>query len=712
MTMKTQVSSLGEKIKKFKMPTFPSALVITFFVLLFVMFLSWIPHKGWIDAGNPFLLFNDGVITNVSNDIIGKYIYAGADGSTAIEGGTIYFSLTPLGVEILAKALYEFGVVPDPTRAAQLALLAGGGLVSAETVLTKELAAFSIDSIVLDNDWDKVAISYSGLQFKLNYLNYEVASVPAPTWLTADSTWNVTIDQIFRNGPFIPSIEGTGPDNLGSFSIMSGTLFTELGDVNFTASGSPDVWFNFWGTDYFMGDSKGKFGILNMPFVLLGGFFNSTGVILYLFCIGAFIEVMLESGALEAGTSALVKKLNGKEIVLIPILFTLFCLGGTTYGMQEETLGLIPLIIPFLILAGFDAMTGLLIVIVGTTTGIGSSVLDPFSVGVMADSLDVIGHEGLVEANTGIIIRIIMFLAFVVSGSAFCTWYGVRSRKGKDFSIEPEMYEANKQWAHEMLGESHESDTKLTKREAWGLGIFGATFALMIFALLPWTNWFPNLENNYTWTLISSFFFAKLVFGEWYFIQLSFMFLLVAFLLGWVFGMKPKDTNKAVVVGMKDMISLGVILTVCRGVEIVLGYSGLTTDMVAMMFAGAGGAESSFPSVAIAWILFPAFAFLAVFISSTSGLAAITGPIVAPILWAMSNGDEEQFIKLCTIVMVTYPLAQGVINMFMPTTGLVVAQAQVARVNFGKALPMLTGVAIGAALIGMTIISISIPIMM
>ncbi|NOQ50516.1 MAG: hypothetical protein GQ557_02525, partial [Mycoplasmataceae bacterium] len=464
-------------------------------------------------------------------------------------------------------------------------------------------------------------------------------------------------------------------------------------------------WIDFFNSGYYVSET-GRYGIFNLPLVIIAGFFSASGVLLYIFCIGAFVEVMLQSGTLEAGTASLVKKMKGKEILLIPILFVLFCFGGTAFGMQEETLGLIPLIIPFLVIAGFDTMTGLLIVVVGTTSGIAASVLDPFSIGVMASSLSTPDFE--VTVSTGIIIRIIMFIVFATLGSIGCMWYGHRSRKGKDYVLEPEKYEENKEWAKQHLGDIHETHDKMTKRQVIGLSLFAGTFAVMVFSLLPWTTWFPVLvaDPNGFWTVFSSLFFDGAVFGEWYFLQLSMMFIIMTYISAWTFQMSVKETNSAVSSGIKGMFGVAMILVLSRSVAIILTYSGITIAMVNLMFQNVVGGEE-FSEIALAWILFPIFALLAVFIPSTSGLAGITGPLIAPIINSMAGGQEELFMKYAIVVMVVYPLAQGTINMFSPTTGLVVAQAEASKVSYGKAMPILALCALITMITGMLIISTS-----
>ncbi len=689
----TSTKSGNKLFKKGKLPKFPSALVVIFFVLLFVVVLSWIPHKGWVDTTNPlFYLNQDGLYT--SNDaLLATWINCDDLISKNIsEDSTLILKLTNDGATILTKWLMDHGF--SETNIGKIVAGALNGIY--------------ITNIVLDKDWNQVAINYSGLSFDLYIKEGNEELLFA----------SIVIDKFFAASTLDKA-------NLTfSFKILSGEVNklagTKIGNVDlkepfmFASKNSANNWFNFWNSDYYLGDSEGRYGILNIPFILLAGFFNAANVILFLFCIGAFVEVMLYSGALEAGTSSLVKKLEGKELLLIPTLFTLFCIGGTTFGMQEESLGLIPLIVPFLVLAGFDTMTGLLVIVVGTTSGIAASVLDPFSIGVMASSLSIeTVDENAITIGTGIVIRIVMFIVFLITGAIFCTWYANRARKGKDFVAEPEMFEKNKAWAHQMLGESHAGHSCLNKRQAIGLGIFGFTFVIMVFSILPWTTWFEGLKTNQGWAIFSSFFFAGRLFGEWYFVQLAFLFLISAIILGYVFGLKQRETNLAMFNGMKGTVKVSMILIFSRSIALVLTYSGLTTAMIAMMFSGAGG--NGFSLFGLAWILFPVFSFLAIFIPSTSGLAAITGPLIAPIIWKLASTADDQvamFGIYATIVMVTYPLAQGTINMFMPTTGIVVAEAEVAKVGFGKAFPILMGTAFATMLLGMLIISVSIPIML
>ncbi len=704
---KTQTTSRGERSKKFKMPKFPPALVIIFGVLLFVVLLSWIPHKGWVDTGNPIFYFNqEGLFmadklnpTNIQGIQLGFWDYPATDwmGWNNIQDDdfTITLQLTTAGVKKLDKLLATHTMLLDKDIATIIAEVTMNGIVFNNVVLG------------LEGDWSSSAINYSGLSFTAISGEHEAEVIFDKVFVPQKLTINTAGDEIFTTNILS-----------GSITSLTGTSLSEKEPFIFNPEPIANDWYNFFGSNYYMGDSQGRYGLLNIPFVLLAGFFKAAGILLFLVCIGAFIKVMLDSGALEAGTASLVNKLKGKELALIPILFVLFCILGTSAGMQEAVLGLIPLIIPFLILAGFDSMTGLLIIVMGTTSGIAASVLNPFSVGAMSAALETGGPIDPIELSNGIIIRVITFTAFATFGSLFVTAYAHRSRKGKEFVLEPDMYEKNIQWAQETLGETQATHTGLTRKQAIGIIIFAGTFLIMLFALLPWLNWFPGLKTNPGWEAFSSLLFAKALFGHWYFVQLAFLFLIAGLILGKVFGMKQKETNKSLAKGALGMYVICMILTTSRAIALVLTYSGLTTGMVAMMFSGGQG---GFGGIGLAWVLFPMFTFLALFIPSTSGLAGITGPLIAPIIWLMAQGatdasgaaldPNQMFIVYGCIVLAVYPLAQGLVNMCSPTCGILVAQVKLARVEFGKAFKILIFGAFGTALIGMLIITASIPIM-
>ena len=220
-------------------------------------------------------------------------------------------------------------------------------------------------------------------------------------------------------------------------------------------------------------------------------------------------------------------------------------------------------------------------------------------------------------------------------------------------------------------------------------------FIWMIFTILPWTSWIPSLGDSEGWSIVSSFFFRNVLFGEWYFMQFTILFTITTIVIAKMFRYNTKQTFDVFKTAVNDMMGVAIVLIFTRIISTVLTYSGLTIQMVNTLFPS-GGEENPFMLLVI---ILPLFLLLAIFIPSTSGLAAITGPIIGEIINTSTSNT-----LLLTIVLMVYPLAQGVINMCSPTTGLILVQAETSKVNFSKSLPYLCAYAGTILIVGLAII--------
>lgn len=440
---------------------------------------------------------------------------------------------------------------------------------------------------------------------------------------------------------------------------------------------------------------NGTYGILNSIPLLIAGFFTALPIILYIVAIGGFLEILTQTKTLEAGISSLQNKFNGKEIILVPVLFILFSLGGTTFGMQGETVALIPLIIPFFIFAGFDAMVGLLVIIIGTTTGIAASVVNPFSVGVMADGLSSSNFE--VTVATGIVVRIILWVVLTAIGVTFVTWYAARVKKNPKKSFIAEDKEKNEQWANDVFGNSYDANAKMTKKQMWAIILFIFAFLFMIFALLPWTTWFSLGEGWDTW---SSWIYSGAAIGEWYFVQLFLWFFIMTFILGAIFKMSIAESCKAIGKATKAFTALIIVITISQAMSVVLVYSGFAFFLSETLFSGA----SNLTPTTFALLIFPIFLLLGFFIPSTSGLALATAPVLQPLLASVAVNDKDAAYQMAIAIMFVYPLAVGIINMFSPTTGIVIVQSEYSNVPYSKSFKVLGGYALMLILLSFILI--------
>ena len=124
------------------------------------------------------------------------------------------------------------------------------------------------------------------------------------------------------------------------------------------------------------------------------GFADAIDVCLFVMVLGGFLGIVNKTNAIADGIAVLVKKMGGNELKLIPILMAIFALGGTTYGMCEETVGFYALLSATMMAAGFDSLTGAMMVLLGAGVGCLGSTVNPFAVGAAGAALDGVGIKG------------------------------------------------------------------------------------------------------------------------------------------------------------------------------------------------------------------------------------------------------------------------------------------------------------------------------
>lgn len=146
---------------------------------------------------------------------------------------------------------------------------------------------------------------------------------------------------------------------------------------------------------------QGFFDILLAP---TAGFYdpdsyaaNAVDVSLFVLFLGGFLGVVNATGSIDTGIRTAMRKLRGREVWMILILMSLFALGGTTYGMAEETLAFYPLLIPAMLVAGFDTMTAVSVILLGAGIGTLGSSINPFATVIASNAAGVGSTEGLVD---------------------------------------------------------------------------------------------------------------------------------------------------------------------------------------------------------------------------------------------------------------------------------------------------------------------------
>ncbi len=395
----------------------------------------------------------------------------------------------------------------------------------------------------------------------------------------------------------------------------------------------------------------------------INGWHNAGDVIGFVFCLGAFLAIVTATGALETGVQVLVKKLHGKEISLIWILMFVFSVGGTTYGMGEETVGFYILLATTMLAAGFDPLVGAATVLLGAGTGVLGSTINPFATGAAVAAAADVG----VEMNMGIVYAegIILWLVTYVIAALFVTRYAksVKANKGSILTAE-QLDECRKAYGSGEIAD----DVKLTGRQKAVLWIFGASFVIMILGFIPWGSLTETVYNALGFT---SFLTGNCL-GDWWFDDAATWFLIMGIIIG-VVGLEDKgQIMKCVIAGFADMISVNLVIALARATTVIMNTTGLGTWLVeaSVTALSASGLPAAIFGV-LDYLLHIGLSFL---VPSSSGLASLSAPIVSPIVAALGWSAE-------TSIMINVA-ANGFVNLFTPTCGFIMGGLALARVPY------------------------------
>ncbi len=415
-------------------------------------------------------------------------------------------------------------------------------------------------------------------------------------------------------------------------------------------------------------------GVLDVFWAPVEGFVEQAPLIVFLLCIGGMLQVVTDSRALEAGLGGLIKRFHGKEVWLIPILMTLFSLGGAIYGMCEETIPFYFIILPVILAGGFDAVTGMLIIMFGAGFGTAASIINPFVVNMAVDAANG-GGAGVIASTTGgIVWRIVAYVVFVGLAISFVTWYGMRVKRNPKRSV---VYDSRVAIAKEFSFD-HSSVPPLTGKRKTILYLFAMVFVVMIASIITWGSLSPmmgdGLSNFDGWfKSIFPYVTAQLpAIGDWYLIGMAFLFFIASVLVALLDWKSETVYRESFFNGSKDFLGVCFIIAVSKGISVILTASHMDTEIIAglsTMIKGAGG-------IGTMMILFVVFIVLSILIPSTSGLANASFGIIGPSLVAggmtVSGG------------IAAFSFASGLVNMFSPTAALFMAGLAICKVDLVK----------------------------
>ncbi|MFF9896223.1 YfcC family protein [Streptomyces longispororuber] len=408
----------------------------------------------------------------------------------------------------------------------------------------------------------------------------------------------------------------------------------------------------FWNRlkDLFLSPVNGLYGVTDDGTGLTtpggaGSFAGAAGVFLFILAVGAFITVTMRTGALTAGVARLAQRLRHHRTLLLVVLLTVFSLGGTTYGMAEETLGFYGLMIPLVLSLGYDRMVAATVIMVGAGVGTLASTVNPFATGVASDSAGI-------GTGEGIVLRLAMWACLTALAAAYVVRYAHRVAEDPSRSLTP-LTEDDRR----ITSESSDA-AGLTRRQHIALSLFAATFLFMIFAVVPWS----DLHLTFLPTL------------GWYFPELAALFIVAAVVVGLVGGLGEKGTTSAITAGAGDFIGAAMIVMLARGVTVIMNNASVTDTILDTLQSAVAGTSSGVFAVLMLLENLP----LAFFVPSSSGHAALAMPILAPL--ADFAGVSR------SLVVTAYQSASGWVNLVTPTSAVVMGGLALAKVRYDQYL--------------------------
>ena len=409
------------------------------------------------------------------------------------------------------------------------------------------------------------------------------------------------------------------------------------------------------------------------------GFADALPVCLFVMILGGFLGMMTETGALDNGIAVLVQKLKGNEIMLIPVLMLIFSLGGTTYGMCEETVPFYALLAATMMAAGFDPMVGAATVLLGAGCGCLGSTVNPFAVGAAVDALTGVD----IAVNQSIIIGLgaVLWIVTTAMSIVFVMNYAkkVKADKGSTILSMQELKDAEE--AHGKAASEVHKEVKLTGRQKGVLIAFAFTFVVMIVGFIPLADLNEGVANFFDagavydadgnavvqgWSAL----ITGLPIGQWYFDEASTWFFLMAVLIGIIGGLSEKQIVNTFITGAADMMSVVLVIALARGISVLMASTGLDVyvlDAAANALAGLSG-------VIFAPMSFLVYFGLSFLIPSTSGMATVSMPIMGPLAVKLGFSPE--------VMVMIFSAAIGVVNLFTPTSGAIMGGLALAKIEW------------------------------
>ncbi|MFH1198048.1 MAG: YfcC family protein [bacterium] len=362
------------------------------------------------------------------------------------------------------------------------------------------------------------------------------------------------------------------------------------------------------------------------------GFVEAALIIGFILIVGGAFSVLQKTDAINAVITKLSRAHKRSKLLrrlFIPVLLTMFSLGGATFGMNEEIIPFVLIFVPICLALGYDSIIGVAIPLVGAQIGFASAFLNPFNVGIAQ------GLAG-VPVFSGIGYRLIVWFLCNLTAIAFLVYYERKLRKNP--TISPMYAEDLERRQNEKVDTKENGvDIELTFRHKIVLLTFTVSLALLVVGVVEFS---------------------------WFIEEISALFFVMGIIVGLIAGLKSDQIIKGFIEGAKDLVGTAFIVALARA-TLVIARDGHIIDT--MLYSFAPFVESSSPIFA-SQKMFIIQAVINFFVHSGSGQAALTMPIMAPLADIVGVSRQTsilafQFGELTNIIIPTSAVTMGALSM-------------------------------------------------
>lgn len=383
-------------------------------------------------------------------------------------------------------------------------------------------------------------------------------------------------------------------------------------------------------------------GIKDILLAPIKGFYDpltndarAIDIALFVLIIGGFFGVVNKTKAIESGIFQITKKLKGREIWMIPTLMAFFALGGTVFGMAEETLPFYTLVIPVMIAAGYDSITGVAVVMIGAGVGALGSTINPFATIIASNAAQISFTDGL---GLRVVILICAWLLCVL----YVMRYAKKVKDNPNVSLVAKDKQANE--AHFLHQANCTTELPLSIKQKLVLIVLLLVFLVMV---------------------------AGVAFGGWWMAEMSALFLAATLVVGAIARMGEETLTSSFIEGAKELLGVAFIITLARGLVVVMDEGNITHSFLFYAESLLNGLSPIVFINAIYWVE----SFLSLLIPSSSGLAVLSMPVLAPL------ADFADVPR--SLVVTAFQAASGLPNLVTPTSAIVMGGLALGRVSYG-----------------------------